>query len=362
MVFMKKINVGIIGVGNCASALIQGIEIYKRKRFKLMHEKMGKYKISDINFTSAFDISKHKVNKFLDEAVYSKPNMVSFIRKLPRTSVIVSESPILDGVGKHVINKFSPIKQSKNKDFGKNIGNELEQSKTHVLINFLPVGSQRATEFWAKMAIDHGCAFVNCIPVFIASRRKWSEKFARVGVPVIGDDIKSQLGSTIVHRVLVKLCEDRGVSVDRTTQLNWGGNTDFLNMLELERLKYKKISKTEAVQSQFRKRLAHDNIEIGPAGYISNLKNIKRVLIVLKGKTFAEVPFGIKLEMNVNDKSNSAGVTVDAIRCAQLALDRKIGGPLISASSYYMKHPPIQFSDSDAKKMVEMFSRGKRRD
>lgn len=360
----KKIKVGVIGVGNCFAGLIQGIEYYKRnpkqKITGLMHEKIGLYELDDIEFTCAFDVAKNKVGERLDKAIYAFPNKVNWI-KLPKINVIVKEAPVSDGVGVWVQNLVNPIKNRKPiRRLEKEIIEEIKKTKTEILINYLPVGSQKATEFWAKIALKTNCAFINCIPVFIASNQEWAEKFKRKKIPIIGDDIKSQIGATIVHRILAKLCADRGATVDRTYQINVGGNTDFLNMKEQERLESKKISKTEAVTSQLKQKVDPENIYIGPSDFIPFLGNTKLAFIRIEGKMFANIPYSIELRLEVDDKANSAGIAIDAIRLAKLALDRKIGGPLISASAYLMKHPPIQFSDEKARELVEKFIKGER--
>jgi myo-inositol-1-phosphate synthase len=356
---LKKIKVGVIGVGNCFAGLIQGIEYYKRnpnsKKIGLMHEKIGPYNFDDIEFTCAFDVAKNKVGKRLDRAVYTSPNKVNWL-KLPRSKVIVKEAPVLDGVGKWVKDLINPIKNKKPLSLlEKDIIKEIKKTKTEILINYLPVGSQKATEFWAKVALKTKCAFINCIPVFIASNKKWAKKFEKEKVPIIGDDIKAQIGATIVHRVLAKLCSDRGTIIDKTYQINVGGNTDFLNMKEQERLESKRISKTMAVVSQLRHKILPENIYIGPSDFIPFLGNTKLAFIRIEGRMFANIPFSIDLRLEVDDKANSAGIVIDAIRLAKLALDKKIGGPLISASAYLMKHPPIQLSDEKAKEMLEEF-------
>lgn len=361
----KKINVGIIGVGNCFAGLIQGIEYYKKNRKKiigLMHQKIGPYKFDDIEFSSAFDVGKNKIGKRLDKAVYASPNMVNWV-KLPKTKTIVREAPVLDGVGIWVKNKVDPIKNRKPIEILKReIEKEIKKTGTEILVNYLPVGSQKASEFWANVALETKCAFVNCLPVFIASNKKWAKMFEKEKVPIIGDDIKSQIGATIVHRVLTKLCSDRGAVIDKTYQINVGGNTDFLNMKEQERLESKKISKTEAVTSQLSQSLKPKNIYIGPSDFIPFLGNTKLAFIRIEGRMFANIPFSIELRLQVDDKANSAGIAIDAIRLAKLALDRKIGGPIISASAYLMKRPPIQFSDEKARQMVEEFINGTRQE
>ncbi len=354
---MGKIRVGIIGVGNCASALIQGIEFYKtsgESEIGLMHQEIGGYRLEDITFTSAFDVGVNKVGKHLSEAIYEEPNLVKWVQKVSDCDVIVKESPILDGVGIYVENKIKPVANQRPLNTLKDgVIEEIERSRTEVLINYLPVGSQLATEFWADVALETGCGFVNCIPVFIASNNMWAERFAQKGLPVIGDDIKAVVGATIVHRALAKLCADRGTIVDQTYQINVGGNTDFLNLKEVERLESKKISKTEAVQSVLPRRLPEDKIYVGPSDFIPQLGNTKIAFIKIQGRMFANIPFTIELRLEVDDKANSAGIAVDAIRCCKLALDRGLGGALVEASAWLMKHPPKQIEDSEAKKMLE---------
>lgn len=356
---MGKIRVGIIGVGNCASALVQGIEYYKttgESEIGLMHHEIGGYRLEDIVFTSAFDVGENKVRQPLSEAIYKEPNLVEWVPKVSDCDVIVKESPILDGVGIYVENKIRPIANQRPVDVLRHeIIDEIERSKTEVLVNYLPVGSQAATEFWADVALETGCGFVNCIPVFIASNRAWADRFAQKGIPVIGDDIKAVMGATIVHRALAKLCADRGTVVDQTYQINVGGNTDFLNLKEVERLESKKISKTEAVQSVLPRRLPEDKIYVGPSDFIPQLGNTKIAFIKIQGRMFANIPFTIELRLEVDDKANSAGIAVDAIRCCKLALDRGVGGALVEASAWLMKHPPKQMDDSEAKKMLELW-------
>lgn len=360
----KKIKVGVIGVGNCFAGLIQGIEYYKKNKNKkiigLMHRKVGPYNFDDIEFSSAFDVGKNKVGKRLDEAVFASPNMVNWI-KLPKIKTIVKEAPVLDGVGIYVENKINPIKNpTPIEKLEKEIKKEIKKTGTEVLINYLPVGSQKATEFWTEMALKTKCAFINCIPVFVASKGGWAKKFEKEKVPIIGDDIKAQIGATIVHRTLARLCSDRGAKVDKTYQINVGGNTDFLNMKEQERLESKRISKTEAVTSQLNQKISPENVYIGPSDFIPFLGNTKLAFIRLEGRMFANIPYSIELRLQVDDKANSGGIAIDAIRLAKLALDRKIGGPLISASAYLMKRPPVQYSDEKAREMIEEFIRGER--
>ena len=361
---LKKIKVGVIGVGNCFAGLVQGIEYYKKNKKKkiigLMHQKIGPYNFDDIEFSSAFDVGRNKVGKSLDRAVFASPNLVNWI-KLPRGETVVKEAPVLDGIGIFVENKINPVKNpTPIEKLEKEIEKEIKKNKTEILVNYLPVGSQKATEFWANMALKTNCAFINCIPAFIASEKKWAKQFERKKIPIIGDDIKGQIGATIVHRVLAKLCSNRGTIIDKTYQINVGGNTDFLNMKEQKRLESKRISKTEAVTSQLDEKINPENIYIGPSDFIPFLGNKKLAFIRIEGKMFADIPFSLELRLDVDDKANSAGIVIDAIRLAKLALDRKIGGPLISASAYLMKHPPQQFSDDKAREMIEEFIQGKR--
>jgi len=361
---LKKIKVGVIGVGNCFAGLVQGIEYYKKNKKKkiigLMHQKIGPYNFDDIEFSSAFDVGRNKVGKSLDRAVFASPNLVNWI-KLPRGETVVKEAPVLDGIGIFVENKINPVKNpTPIEKLEKEIEKEIKKNKTEILVNYLPVGSQKATEFWANIALKTNCAFINCIPAFIASEKKWAKQFERKKIPIIGDDIKGQIGATIVHRVLAKLCSNRGTIIDKTYQINVGGNTDFLNMKEQKRLESKRISKTEAVTSQLDEKINPENIYIGPSDFIPFLGNKKLAFIRIEGKMFADIPFSLELRLDVDDKANSAGIVIDAIRLAKLALDRKIGGPLISASAYLMKHPPQQFPDEQAREMVEEFISGKR--
>jgi myo-inositol-1-phosphate synthase len=357
---MGKIRVGVIGVGNCFAGLVQGIEFYKKhktERVGLMHDVLGGYGIEDIEFTSAFDVAVEKVGKPLSDAIYADPNYVKWTDSVSTCGkTVVKESPILDGVGIYVASMIKPLKQKKlAKELRKEAIEEIENTDTKILLNYLPVGSQKATEFWADISLETGCAFVNCIPVFIASQKSWERRFEEKKIPVVGDDIKAQIGSTITHRTLTKLCMDRGAVIDRTYQINVGGNTDFANMLERERLASKKISKTEAVRSLMPEdaRLEDKDIYIGPSDFIPFLGNTKLAFIRLEGRMFANIPFNMELRLEVNDKANSGGVTIDAIRCAQLALNREIGGNLEYASAYFMKHPPMQLSDEEARKKLD---------
>jgi len=345
---MPSIKLAIAGIGNCASSLVQGISFYKDKEPGTAGDK-SKYKISDINVVAAFDVNETKTGKDISEAIFASPNCTKKYCNVEETGVIVQKSPLHDGIGKYLEDE---IKISKEADC--DVVSVLKESKADILINYLPVGSQKAVEFYSQAALEAGVGFVNCIPVFIASDNEWGKKFSDANLPIVGDDIKSQVGATIVHRVLTNLFRDRGVELDKTYQLNVGGNTDFLNMLERERLISKKISKTESVQSQAKRRLSDNNIHIGPSDYVPWLNDNKLCFIRMDGKLFGDVPMNLELRLSVEDSPNSAGVAVDAIRCCKIALDREIGGPL-AASSYFMKHPPEQFTDAEARKIVEEF-------
>ncbi len=361
---MSKIRVGVIGIGNCFAGLYQGIEFYKqhpeKKVVGVMHENMAGYDVTDLDFVSAFDVGENKVGKPLHQAVFEEPNTVDWVKPMPESKTIVKESPVLDGVGIYVQNKINPIKNKPMDELKKEIVQEIEDTKTEILINYLPVGSDKATQFWADMAVETGCAFVNCIPSFIASKEEYETKFRKAGLPVIGDDIKGMVGATIVHRTLARMVSDRGTVVDKTYQINVGGNTDFLNMKQADRLLSKKISKTESVQSQLNHRLPDDKIYVGPSDFIPFLGNTKLAFIRLEGRMWADRPYSIELRLEVDDKSNSGGIAVDAIRAAKIGLDRGIAGSLDSASSYLMKHPRIQYTDSEARDYMNEFIEGKR--
>ena len=354
---MGKINVAIIGVGNCASSLVQGVHYYRNAKEDefvpgLMHVNLGGYHIRDINFVAAFDIDKNKVGKDLAEAIYTKPNNTIKFDDVPTSGVIVNRGMTLDGLGKYlsqVIEK-APGPTA-------NIVKILKETKTDVVLNYLPVGSEMATKWYVEQILNAGCGMVNCIPVFIASAKNkdWSERFAERGLPVIGDDIKSQVGATIVHRVLTRLFRDRGVKLERTYQLNFGGNTDFLNMLERERLESKKISKTNSVISQLDYALSPDDIHVGPSDHVPWLLDRKYCYIDMEGRTFGDVPLKLELKLEVWDSPNSAGVVIDAIRCCKLAMNKGIRGALIAPSSYFMKSPPVQYSDDKARSEMEKF-------
>ncbi|MFQ6088189.1 MAG: inositol-3-phosphate synthase [Candidatus Methanofastidiosia archaeon] len=359
-----KVKVGIAGVGNCASSLIQGLFYYEEfpdnEVIGLMHHNLGGYKPEDIEIVCAFDVDERKVGKDLSKAIFSPPNCTKKIHDVPYIGVEVKMGRILDGIAPHM-REYSPKKtfSPANQD-PCDVISELKESGAEILINYMPVGSERATRFYAKACLDAGVAFINCMPVFIASDSRWAEKFEEKKLPLIGDDIKSQIGATIVHRTLTKLFVDRGVKLDRTYQLNTGGNTDFLNMLARNRLKSKKISKTEAVQSQLPKPLPENNIHIGPSDYVPWQKDNKICFLRMEGRMFGDVPMSLELRLSVEDSPNSAGSAIDAVRCCKLALDRGIGGALTSISAYTMKHPPIQYPDNDARHYVEEFIEGKR--
>jgi len=354
---MADIKVAIVGVGNCASSLMQGVEYYKDVSQNdeiipgLMHNVMAGYKISDIKFVAAFDVNSNKVGKDLSEAVFAQPNCTIKFSDVPQQNAEVKKGPVLDGVAETTREAFHVDANQKPVD----IAEELKKSGAEILVNYLPVGSEEAARFYANECLKAGCAFVNAMPVFISSDKEWAKKFEEKKLPIIGDDIKSQVGATIVHRVLTKLFSDRGVNLEHTYQLNVGGNTDFLNMLEKQRLKSKKISKTQSVQSQLPIPLPAEDIHIGPSDYVPWLKDKKLCFLRLEGKKFGDIPLKIELRLDVEDSPNSAGVIVDAIRCAKIALDRGIGGPLLSASSYFMKSPPQQYSDSEARERVNQF-------
>ena len=355
---MGKINVAIIGVGNCACSLVQGVHYYRDASEKeripgLMHVNLGGYHISDIKFVAAFDIDKNKVGKDIATAIYTTPNNTYRFCQVPRTGVKVSRGMTHDGLGKYlskIINKAPGSTE--------NIVDILKETQTDVVVNFLPVGSEEATKWYIEQVLTAGCGFVNCIPVFIAREKYWQNRFTERGLPIVGDDIKSQVGATIVHRVLTSLFQRRGVKLERTYQLNFGGNTDFLNMLERERLESKKISKTNAVTSQLDYKLDPDNIHVGPSDYVPWLNDRKFCHIRMEGRTFGDVPLNVEVKLEVWDSPNSAGVVVDAIRCCKLAMDRGIGGTLIGPSAYFMKSPPIQYTDDEARIMAEEYIAG----
>ena len=350
----KNIKVAVAGVGNCASALVQGVEYYRNRRNAaldgVMRQTVGGYRCSDVEFVAAFDIDRRKVGKPLEEAIFAKPNCTRvFQSSLPVSNVVVQAGPVLDGVAPHMA-EYPDDAAFRSADLEPtDIAAALRRSGAEILVCYLPVGSEQAVKHYAQACLDAGVAMVNCVPVFLASEPEWAEKFRAAGVPIIGDDIKRQVGATIVHRALARLFADRGVALDRTYQLNTAGNTDFLNMLERNRLKSKKISKTESVQSQLDERLDASDIHIGPSDYIPWQKDNKICFIRMEGHGFGDAPLEIELRMSVEDSSNSVGVVVDAIRCAKLALERGLAGPLEAPSAYYMKSPPRQFRDSVAR-------------
>jgi myo-inositol-1-phosphate synthase len=352
---MSKVRLAIVGVGNCASALVQGLEYYKDADTDdavpgLMHVDLGGYHIRDIEVVAAFDVDQKKVGKDVAEAILSEPNNTIRFAEVPHLGVSVQRGPTLDSLGRYY---RETIDESDAPPV--DVAQALREVEADVLVSYLPVGSEEAAKHYAQAAIDAGVAFVNCLPVFIASDKTWAAKFVAAGVPIIGDDIKSQVGATIVHRVLTKLFEDRGVKLNRTYQLNFGGNMDFMNMLERERLVSKKKSKTQSVQSQLRKPLDKNDIHIGPSDHVPWLEDRKWAQIRLEGQAFGDVPLSVELKLEVWDSPNSAGIVIDAVRCARLALDRGVAGPLIGPSAYFMKSPPVQFSDEAAREMVEGF-------
>ena len=356
---MGKINVAIIGVGNCASSLVQGIHYYKKAREGesvpgLMHINLDGYHINNINFVAAFDIDKNKVGKDLAEAIFTKPNNTFKFCDVPNTGIKVTRGMTHDGLGKYLSQIIT-----KSSGATANIVGILKETKTDVVVNFLPVGSEEATKWYIEQVLAAGCGFINCIPVFIAREPYWYKRFAEAGLPIIGDDIKSQVGATITHRVLTRLFRDRGVKLERTYQLNFGGNTDFYNMLERERLESKKISKTNAVTSQLDYEIEPSNIYVGPSDYVPWLADRKFCYIKMEGRTFGDVPLNLELKMEVWDSPNSAGVVIDAIRCCKLAIDRGLVGSIVAPSAYFMKSPPIQYSDDEAHRRVENFIAGK---
>lgn len=360
---MKKIRLAIAGVGNCASSLVQGIDYYKTVDesdcIGLMHYSIGGYRPGDIDVVAAFDIDARKVGRDVSDAIFAKPNCTKvFQPNISRKGVEVKMGPVLDGVAPHM--KDYPEDHSFLASSSKpcDIKRELEDSGADILINYMPVGSEKATRYYAQAAIDAGVAFVNCMPVFIASDQVWANKYKEAGLPVVGDDIKSQIGATIVHRTLTKLFKDRGCKLDRTYQLNAGGNTDFLNMLNRDRLRSKKISKTEAVQSVLDEPLNADDIHIGPSDYIPWQKDNKICFLRMEARIFGDVPINLELRLSVEDSPNSGGSSIDAIRICKLALERGISGPLLEISAYTMKHPPIQYADEVAREMVERFIAG----
>jgi myo-inositol-1-phosphate synthase len=355
---MGSVRVAIVGVGNCAASLVQGVEYYKDadphgRVPGLMHVQFGPYHVRDVEFVAAFDVDAKKVGTDLSEAIGASENNTIKICDVPPTDVTVSRGHTLDGLGKYY---RETITESDERPV--DVVAVLRETRADVLICYLPVGSDEAAKFYAQCAIDAGVAFVNALPVFIAGTPEWAQKFTDAGVPIVGDDIKSQVGATITHRVLAKLFEDRGVILDRTYQLNVGGNMDFKNMLERDRLESKKISKTQAVTSNIATHLSPRNVHIGPSDYVQWLDDRKWAYVRLEGRNFGDVPLNLEYKLEVWDSPNSAGVIIDALRAAKIAKDRGIGGPILSASSYFMKSPPEQYDDDTAREMVEAFIRG----
>jgi len=364
---MSKIKVAVVGVGNCASSLIQGIEYYRHKEDEehigLMHYDLGGYNPQDIGVVAAFDIDKRKVGKDLAEAIFALPNCTTvFCNDVPSNGIKVHMGRIMDGFAEHMKDydgRYTFVPSSEPEPSKEDVISVLKDSGAEILVNYLPVGSEEATRFYAECALEAGIGFINNIPVFIASDPIWAARFKERNLPLIGDDIKSQLGATIVHRVLTNLFRNRGVKLERTYQLNTGGNTDFLNMLDRGRLKSKKKSKTESVQSQLGEdRLSEENIHIGPSDWVAWQKDNKVCFIRMEGKLFGDIPMNLELRLSVEDSPNSAGVVIDAIRCAKLALNRKEGGILYGPSAYFCKHPPRQYTDDEAHRMTEVFING----
>ena len=354
----NPIRVAIVGVGNCATSLVQGVEYYREADPQatvpgLMHVQFGKYHVNDVQFVAAFDVDEKKVGLDLADAIGASENNTIKIADVPETGVIVKRGHTLDGLGKYY---RETITESSAEPV--DMVATLKELNVDVLVCYLPVGSDAAAKFYAQACIDAGVGFVNALPVFIAGTKEWADKFTAAGVPIVGDDIKSQIGATITHRVMAKLFEDRGVTLDRTYQLNVGGNMDFKNMLERDRLESKKISKTQAVTSNTSAQLEADDVHIGPSDYVAWLDDRKWAFVRLEGRNFGDAPVSIEYKLEVWDSPNSAGVIIDAVRAAKIAMDRGVGGPILSASAYFMKSPPEQYNDDIAKEMVEAFIRG----
>ncbi|MEJ2254310.1 MAG: inositol-3-phosphate synthase [Nitrospirota bacterium] len=366
----KKIRIAVAGVGNCASSLIQGIYYYteekKQDAIGLMHWDVGGYRPSDLEVVAAFDVDKRKVGRDVAEAIFCKPNCTAcFCDDVRATGIRVRMGRVLDGVSEHMLNYAESqtfLLSDEKEPTKEDVVAALRDSGAEVLMNYLPVGSEQAVKFYAECCLEAGVALVNCMPVFIVSNGEWAERFARKNIPLVGDDIKAQLGATITHRLLTDLFRKRGVRLERTYQLNTGGNTDFLNMLNRARLASKKESKTEAVQAVVGRRLDDKNIHVGPSDYVAWQNDNKVCFIRMEGKLFGDVPMNLELRLSVEDSPNSAGVAIDAARCAKLALDRGKGGPLYSPSAYFMKHPPRQYPDDEAYRLVEEFISGARED
>jgi myo-inositol-1-phosphate synthase len=354
----SKIRVAIAGVGNCASSLVQGVEYYRGADPSeavpgLMHVTLGGYHVGDVEFVAAFDVDATKVGVDLGKAIHAGHNNTIRFAQVDELGVTVQRGPTLDGLGKYY---REVVEESAEEPV--DVTEVLRKSKADVLVSYLPVGSEDAQKFYAQACLDAKVAFVNAIPVFIASDPEWAEKFTAAGVPIVGDDIKSQVGATIIHRILARLFEDRGLVLDRTYQLNVGGNMDFKNMLERERLESKKISKTQSVTSQIENGISSHDVHIGPSDHVAWLDDRKWAYIRLEGRNFGDVPLNVELKLEVWDSPNSAGVIIDALRCAKVALDRGVGGPLLGPSAYFMKSPPVQYHDEDAHRMVEEFAAG----
>src|SRR5215471_14024862 len=355
---MGSVRVAIVGVGNCASSLVQGVEYYRdadpHSRVPgLMHVTFGGYHVSDVEFVAAFDVDAKKVGRDLAEAIVASENNTIKICDVPPTGVTVQRGPTLDGLGRYY---KETIEESDEEPV--DVAQALRDARVDVVVSYLPVGSDAADKFYAQAAIDAGCGFVNALPVFIASDPTWAKKFEDAGLPIVGDDIKSQVGATIIHRSLAKLFEDRGVELQRTYQLNFGGNMDFMNMLERSRLVSKKISKTQSVTSQIPHEMTKGDVHIGPSDHVPWLDDRKWAYVRLEGRSFGDTPLNLEYKLEVHDSPNSAGVIIDALRACKIAMDRKIGGPILSASSYFMKSPPVQYNDHDAKESVEAFIAG----
>jgi myo-inositol-1-phosphate synthase len=355
---MGQVRVAIVGVGNCSSSLVQGVEYYRdadatAKVPGLMHVQLGDYHVSDLQFVAAFDVDAKKVGQDLAHAIFASENNTIKFADVPPLGITVQRGHTLDGLGKYY---RETITESDEEPV--DVVAALRESRADVLVCYLPVGSEDAARFYAQCALDAGVGFVNALPVFIAGTKEWADRFTAAGLPIVGDDIKSQVGATITHRVLAKLFEDRGVMLDRTMQLNVGGNMDFMNMLERERLESKKISKTQSVTSQLRHDLGKGNVHIGPSDYVAWLDDRKWAYVRLEGRAFGDVPLNLEYKLEVWDSPNSAGVIIDAVRCAKIAMDRGIGGPLLGPSAYFMKSPPVQYRDDDARQMVEDFIAG----
>jgi myo-inositol-1-phosphate synthase len=354
----QSIRVAVVGVGNCATSLIQGVQFYRdadpeQRVPGLMHVRFGPYHVRDVEFVAAFDVDAKKVGQDIADAIGASENNTIKICDVPPSGVTVQRGPTFDGLGKYY---RETITESDVEPV--DVVQALKDTQTDVLVSYLPVGSEQAGKFYAQCAIDAGVAFVNALPVFIATDPEWAQKFTDAGLPIVGDDIKSQVGATITHRVLSKLFEDRGVVVDRTYQLNFGGNMDFMNMLERDRLESKKISKTQSVTSQIPRELEKRNVHVGPSDHVPWLDDRKWAYVRLEGRAFGNVPLSLEYKLEVWDSPNSAGIIIDAIRAAKIAKDRGIGGPILSASSYFMKSPPVQYSDDEARELVEKFIRG----